>query len=88
MKKLYLTLCLGLLGLAPNLTKAQTLEVDKDYKRNRQAVSAKASASPNASVSFTPQNCGYNYIIKKARDKGFNDALYESEINKIIEKIK
>ncbi|MFT3979564.1 MAG: M43 family zinc metalloprotease [Ferruginibacter sp.] len=85
MKKIYLALGVVVLSMTTQIALSQNLEVDKDYKKNRQAnVASKATPATPAGTPTTPDKCGYNFIMQRARANGFNDAAFEAEISRIV----
>lgn len=82
MKKIYFAV-LSLLLFA-NDSVGQELSIDNNFSRKKnQAGQSKSQALVSP---ITPEKCGFNFMMQKARQAGFNDQLFETEIAKIIER--
>ncbi len=81
MRKFCTTLLLLTIGIALHAQQTTTRIVGR---RPAQASKATALLNDTRFVTGKTEQCGFSTMLSKARQKGFNDALFEQEVDRLI----
>lgn len=89
MKKIYLALFV-IFQIVITSVNAQVLTPTKDGKRPDKGNTKTGSLiinQPNGAFPISkPERCGFSYMMKKAKAKGFDETAFEAEVSRLIQK--